>query len=347
MKYGRLVFSREFVSPTVCNVGDIAQTMAIDEIYKAMGIDKNSIINIPMEDLATYQGEKVLLPLDGYFRYSREYPCFPTSDDIIPVFLGVYTTSKAYLCHKEYWKKYGPIGCRDEASMQAMRKEGLDAYLTGCMTVLYPRREEKTNRHRVFLVDAYAKVEKYMPENLLAKAERITHDIPVDTSKSREEIIDDCENKARKLYALYRDEAALVITSRLHCAVPCIAMGIPTIVVKDSFDERFGWLEKLIHLYTVDEFDQIDWNPQPIDLENHKKRVMLLAISMIKRQPDREMLEDLHQFYMNRNRKKLSTSLFVGGYMLLAQYCPGLASFIREKVLYRFTIAARSGNQQK
>lgn len=347
MKYGRLVFSREFVSPTVCNAGDIAQTFAVDEIYRYMGIAQDQVVNIPMEDLATYRGEKVVLPLDGYFRFSREYPSFPTSEDIIPVFLGIYTTSRAYLKHRHYWTKFAPIGCRDEATMRAMRKHGYDAYLTGCVTVAYPRREEGRERHRIFLVDAYSKIEEYMPAEMRARAEHITHDLPVQAGMSRAEIIADCERQARELLNLYRDEAALVITSRLHCAVPCIAMGVPTLVVKDAYDERFGWLDKLVHLYSIDEFDKIDWYPKPVEMEAHKQKVMALAASMIRREADRDALQEVHSFYMNRERKDISASLMVRGYMWLAQYWPEFASFIREKVLYRFTIAARSGRQKK
>src|SRR5690606_24210023 len=34
---------------------------------------------------------------------------------------------------------------------------------------------------------------------------------------------------AKELLKYYRDEAGLVITSRIHCAMPCAAMGIPVV----------------------------------------------------------------------------------------------------------------------
>lgn len=339
MKYGRILFSREFVSPTACNIGDIAQTFAIDIIYQKMGIPQEDIVNIPLEQLGTYKGEKVLLPIDGYFRYSRENPAFPTSDDIIPVFLGVYSTSGQYLKEKAFWKKFEPIGCRDEASFHAMKKRGYDAYLTGCMTMLYPRREKMPEVPKVFVVDAYPTIEKYIPESLRPYLEYVTHDLPVKPEDDPKQVALACEKIAGDYYRRYYHEATLVITSRLHCASPCIAMGIPTIVVKDGYDERFGWLDKLIHLYTEDEFDQIDWNPEPVELEAHKANLFAFASSMIRQDPDKEAVQEIHNFYMNRDRKKLSASIFTLGYMWLAQYAPGLASFIREKILFRFTIA--------
>ena len=172
MKYGRLVFSREFVSSsTVCNVGDFVQTLAIDLLYKEMGIAKEDTVDIPFQSLASYKGEKVLLPLNGYFYYNREYPSFPLSEDITPVFLGLYTTSKEYLKHSSFWKNAGVIGCRDEATYEAVKKNGYDAYLTGCMTVLFPKREKAPENGKVFIVDAHPSIDAYIPEEIKKNAE--------------------------------------------------------------------------------------------------------------------------------------------------------------------------------
>lgn len=345
MKYGRLVFTREFVSPILCNAGDVVQSLAIDGLYEKMNIAQEDIIDIPMEQLSSYRGEKVVLPLNGYFLYSREYPSFPVSEDIIPVFLGIFSTSPAYLKHRKFWKKYEPIGCRDEATYQAMSKKGYKAFLLGCMTITLPKRTKEPDKPKVFLVDAHPSIMEYIPEKLKSHIEYVTHDIPVNKDMPHDDLAKYMLETSAHLYERYRDEATLVITSRLHCAAPCIAMGIPTIVVKDGFDERFGWLDKLVHLYTPDEFANIDWNPKPIDLEEHKKQLERAAISLINRTPDWEALNAVHEFYMSRKKKKLSAPILVKGYMIMAQYSPKLAAFIREKVLYRFTIAGKSQKQ--
>ncbi len=343
MKYGRLVFSREFVSSsTVCNVGDFVQTLAIDLIYEEMGIKKEDTVDIPFQDLSSYKGEKVILPLNGYFYYNREYPSFPTSADIIPVFLGLYTTSSKYLQNTSFWKKAGVIGCRDEATYNAVKKHGYDAYLTGCMTVLFPKREKEPENAKVFIVDAHPSIDEYIPEEIKKNAEYISHEITVNDAQSVAELSKQCEAATRRVYERYRDEAALVVTSRLHCAGPCMAMGIPVILVRDSFDERYGWIDRYLHLYTPEEFGKINWNPKPVDIEDKKKEIKAMAMSLIKREADRELLENIHEFYMARDKKDLSASLMVRGYLWLSQYCPGLASFIRTKVLVRFTIAGKT-----
>lgn len=345
MKYGRLVFTRMLVSPTLCNVGDIIQSTAIDLIYKDMGISPKEIVDIGVEELGAYHGEKVILPINGYFLYSAEYPAFPTSPDIIPVFLGLYNTSRQYLRHKEFWKKNGPIGCRDEATRQAMRKRGYDAYLLGCMTITLPRRTREPEHPKVFLVDAHSSIFQYIPDHLKQNLVWVTHDIPVDQTVGEKQQRADMQNKTYQIYKRYAEEAGLVITSRLHCAAPCIAMGIPVIVVKDSYDDRFGWLDKFVHLYTPDEFDQIDWKPRVLNLEDHKRRLIELAETMIRQHVDREELSQIDAFYMQRKRKPLKAPLLVRGYKWLAQYNPALASFIRTKILFRFTITASNKKQ--
>ena len=346
MKFGRIVFSREYVSPTVCNLGDIAQTLAVEYIYHHMGVPESEIVDIPFEQIGTYRGEKVRLPINGYFRYSKEYPAFPTSPDIEPVFLALYCTSPLYLKRKQFWMDNEPIGCRDEATARAMRKHGYNAFLAGCMTVLFPRRQNVPSHPVTFLVDAHPGVEKHIPEALKKNVVRITHDVPVNPAANSLETALKCTRLAREIYDRYRDEAGLVITSRLHCAVPCMAMGIPTIVVKDGFDERFGWLDKHIHLFTPDEYENIDWAPEPPDIEDFKAVVMRWAEARIRGEADVEDQRRIDRFYMSRERKKLSTPLRIRGYMWLAQYAPRLASFIREKMLWRFTITAGSKREE-
>ena len=347
MKYGRLTFTAAINSTDLCNLGDIVQTFAVDLIYRKMKIDKKDIVNISVDELKTYQGEQVLLPIAGYFNYRRKAPAFPTSPDIIPIFLSVYTTSRLYLNKQEFWEKHAPIGCRDEKTMQLMRKKGYDAWLTGCMTMLYPKRDFVPKTPHVFIVDAEPGIFQYIPTELLKAAECITHEAKVDWSCGSEQIVQEMEGKAKRLLERYYNEATLIITSRLHCAAPCVAMGIPTVVVRKGFDERCGWLDKLIHLYTPNEFEQIDWDPSPITIEEHKERLLNMAVSMINREADRSKIKEIHDFYMDRERQKLYTPFMVRSYVWMTQYFPGLAGFIRNKILKPFTIIGKTDQNSR
>ena len=91
-------------------------------------------------------------------------------------------------------------------------------------------------------------------------------------------------HKAEKLIETYKKEAKLVITSFLHCALPCLAMGIPVIVFypKSAYKseqyisdrERFSSLKKIIKCYNFDEIDIVDWNPKIVKVEKIRKEII-------------------------------------------------------------------------
>ncbi|MGU9957180.1 MAG: polysaccharide pyruvyl transferase family protein [Arenicellales bacterium WSBS_2016_MAG_OTU3] len=58
---------------------------------------------------------------------------------------------------------------------------------------------------------------------------------------------------AQELLDRYKNEAELVITSRLHCALPCIAMGIPVLLFADPNSERMKLATEIIpiHPYNI------------------------------------------------------------------------------------------------
>lgn len=346
MKWGRITFANRAIERNFFNAGDTIQIFAIDIIYKEMQLNQNDIIDIPIDEIRTYHGEKVILPIAGYFQYESRNPVFPTSNDIIPIFLSIHCTSKQYLKHKSFWKKYEPIGCRDESTMLAMRKIGCDAYLLGCITSLFPKRNFIPDTPHVFLVDVHPKAIHYIPKSIMQSAEYMTQDIPIDKNMSKQKIANIIQQQTKNIYCRYFNEATLIVTSRLHVAVPCMAMGIPVIVVKDGFDKRFGWLEKFLPLYTPDEYNTINWNPQPVDMEEHKKYLLQNAILLLERKTCISNLDYLHHFLMDRSRKKLHTSFLVSGYQWLAQYSPQLASFIRYNLLKPFSISAKTDSKK-
>jgi hypothetical protein len=88
--------------------------------------------------------------------------------------------------------------------------------------------------------------------------------------------------RAQELLELYRLQARLIVTTLLHCALPAIAMGIPTVVFYPVNDEaahasdleRFSSLSDLMHVHRLDEIDKVDWNPEPIDVAERKLAIL-------------------------------------------------------------------------
>lgn len=276
MKYANIVFNKRGEELTI---GDDIQLLAIENLYNYMGIDYKDVVRIERTELQTYDGEMVVLPVT--FPFTAYYDdltitCF--SEKIIPVFLGLCIFSKT-LNQKDvdYLKKFAPIGCRDEYTLDTMKKYNIPAYLNACMTLTFPKvSKDRTNLKRVFCIDVQEKLVPYIPKEILENCEFSSH------SYLTSEIKEAPEQYAKKVYEMYKDEAKLIITSRLHAASPCAAAGIPVVFAKDIFSYRFSGVDRFLKIYTEDEFSDIDWSPLPLDYEDKKKMLLDLAAERVK-----------------------------------------------------------------
>lgn len=245
------------------NIGDTIQILAIENLYTYMGIDSNDLIRIKITELNTYNGEHVILPINypffGYYDLSKK---------IIPVYLGISLMSPT-AANGLKLRQFEPIGCRDIHTFNELISADIDAYYAGCLTLAFPRNTSKTTNKKVFIIDVPSAVVNKIPKRIMQTAEfgtQIFYD-------------NDCmeEHGVREIYQRYFDEASLVITSRIHCAMPCIAAGIPVVFICDALSFRYTVLQNLIPIYTEDDVENIDWNPQPLDLENQKKDMLEYA----------------------------------------------------------------------
>lgn len=330
LKYGLIAYNN--AKTNGWNYGDTIQTLAINEVYKRIGIPEDMIEKVEYEDISTYRAKgnyKVKLPMQGCFEYKRGLDAFPLSGDIVPVYIGFSRISGSHI-YKENFASYAPIGCRDEATYKKIKKKGYEAFLSGCYTICFPRREKDITEGKIFMVDAPKGIEEYLPEEYKERLEYVTHE--TDSNEMLEE-------KAEQMLQRYRDEAQLVITSRLHCASPCMAMGIPVILARDYFDSRYEWIDKYLPLYTRDKFGSINWKPESVDLEEMKdKLVRLFECSMNRSEDLKQAVADVNDVYMSRDRAKIVIPFKTKMYWKMLALNPKLAYFIRKKLLRRFTV---------
>lgn len=315
MKYGIVTYNKRPMrkgSMNALNLGDPIQTYAMRCIYHHMKVPQDELIEISRYHAAEYDGEYVVLPFNCFNmignQAGHQYSTLPLSHKIIPVFISFHLHSRyiddAILANL---RSYQPIGCRDEETMTNLRKHGIVAYLSGCATALLPRRKTVPSAGKVFLVDVPESLSEYIPDKLKENAEYISHQPPFERM-SEESYLTDTEYE--KFYSCginilerYRNEAALVVTSRLHAASPCMAMGIPVILAGNNFDGRFSWIDKYLHLYTPDEFHKIDWNPMPVEYEEEKGQLLEMFAGRIKQAYESNKdIYDASSFYENRNR---------------------------------------------
>lgn len=301
MLFGNYIYNGKNIN----NLGDHVQILTIEYIYQKMGVSPAEIVYIDKDHLAVYDGEPVVLPVSmPLIDYVEDGIAGMFSDKIRPVFLGLTMAKDTlYPAEVDYLKRFLPIGCRDERTHQTMLRYGIDAYLGGCITTVLPlRTPDAQKQKRVFFVDLPKEVLSSIPKELSDKATIDTHIFYGDLPNAKE--------KARARYELYRDEAALVVTSLLHGAVPCMAMGIPVVLVRNTVSYRFGWLESLLPIYTPEEYDSINWSPMPTSYEEHKALVFSMVQHRLKLQDDPAELQAVHSFYMNRKRKEYVVDAF-------------------------------------
>lgn len=259
-------------------IGDDMQLLAIENLYKYMGIDYDNVIRIEFDDLATYDGDYVILPISfPLISYCNGTYVTMFSKKIVPVFLGAcILTPKLQKEEVEYLKKFGPIGCRDQYTFNNMIQLGIPAYLNGCMTLTFPKVRKKTLHQKVvYCIDLPKELIPYIPEDIQKDCRFISHTFYLS------ELDNTAEEQARKMYKEYVDNAKMVITTRMHAALPCIAAGIPVILMKDKFSYRFAGIDKIAKVYTREEYDYIDWNPEPLEYEEHKTLMLKVASNRV------------------------------------------------------------------
>lgn len=317
MKYGRYIMhslhneSFNNLSNAVANLGDSVQALAIDSIYSQIGIKKEDVRYVERDFPERYNSEPVDIVFYSEFAKQNLSKRIDFSDKIniksivSAVFYDeVETLEQEKKGFTEFLKTLGPIGARDDESKEILKKSGFETYLTGCFTVCFPKRTEEPKTKKVFFVDTPKELEQHIPSELREYGEYLSHAVqmkkyPVDFEENER-----LEKETGELLRRYREEATLVVTGRLHVAVPCLAMGIPVILSVNNLDFRFGWVEKLIRPYQLGEYESINWNPEPIYMEDLKKVMLTYFKKALAGEDFRAELQWLDNYYSNREKVK-------------------------------------------
>jgi hypothetical protein len=218
------------------NIGDEIQTQAVRQHLDEIDgyVDRDHLDEVG--------GDPFALVMQGW--YAKRFETFPPASAVRPVWVGFHLSYHAVDMLKQpgvrdYLAASGPIGCRDEYTASVLADHGIDAFVSGCMTTTFPLRTGPPAEGKVYLVDT---VGIPIPEHLRHGAVRMTHQGAHWWSQDAKRML------ARDVLAEYRDHARLVVTTRLHCALPCVAMGIPVVFVGDPTDERLTPIRDLAEI---------------------------------------------------------------------------------------------------
>lgn len=229
-------------APTA-NIGDDIQTLAGINFLKKKGITEYELVN--REKLNKYDGDEINLIMNGWFMLKPWK--FPPTDKIKPIWLSFHIATPQIISKNiDYLKNQPPIGCRDQATVDLLQKNGIDAYFTGCLTLFFDKHTQKGNKK--YLVDVNTNV-RYIPNikidlKLFDDFEVVKHEI----MKKRDTDIDNRLIVANEFLDNYKN-ASLVVTTRLHCALPCRSLGTDCIFIHKNIetDPRFKGLEGVLN----------------------------------------------------------------------------------------------------
>lgn len=190
------------------NVGDDIQTLAAMHL---LGTDDVDFID--REKLHLYDGPPVTLIMNGWF--IGDLKNFPPAPQITPKIIGFHSHCEELVRDNvEYFKKWEPIGCRDEWTVGLFKKYGVKCWLSYCLTMGFDKytgpRTENTYEIDVNRVDTSDHTTAVVKEDW-------------DNTERRLSV-------ARRILDRYR-KAKHVKTGRLHCFLPCLAMGTPVDLV--------------------------------------------------------------------------------------------------------------------
>lgn len=131
----------------------------------------------------------------------------------------------------------GTVGCRDHVTATFLEQHDIAVHLSRCATLSFPRYEGP--REQIVCVD--------MPSAIVDRVRRrygprfgdvitLTHNLPRPSpAEMTERLIRSQFERAHQFLSLYR-AASLVVTNRIHVALPCLAFGTPVIVLSGKSD---------------------------------------------------------------------------------------------------------------
>lgn len=268
------------------NAGDYIQSLAAAQFLPR--VDKC----VNRERLNEYQGPLLKLIMNGWFMHRSSN--WPPSDQIDPLLISFHLNSQAkdgMLDQKgvNWFKKHAPVGCRDEHTQKLLAEHGIETYYSGCLTTaLENKYGYRTND--IYFADVLFRVpgwstsartpreflkaiisgnvvnvkqrsrliNELFEKDLVDQARLLSHYHPArHNEKERFAVAEDLLKK----YAT----AKLVVTSRLHCALPCLAFGTPVVFVhygfKNEYDTcRLNGITDLFNAIYIDDKEQVSAN---------------------------------------------------------------------------------------
>ena len=248
LNYGLYVYDYHYEGKIdFFNIGDYIQSLAalqyLPKKCKPYLVDRDSI--------QFYNGTKIKLIMNGWHNLNggNKY----VSNKIKPFYISYHLT-KSKDMPEEFIKNmnnFSPIGCRDIQTRNNLIKYGIKAYFSSCLTTTLDidyRLDKSERTNEIIFIDYkfgdYPEADKYLFSLEAYNFNKITYISHMfDINLTHIERLK-FASKLLKRYA----KAKLIITTRIHGALPCLALNTPVILINKKFDyDRYIGLYELLN----------------------------------------------------------------------------------------------------
>jgi len=267
-KYGLLITHTD-------NIGDEIQSLAVRRLLPKLDryIDRDKINYV-----FAPSSERILSILNGWWCHNPEN--WPPSPAIVPLLLSFHLSpfrspslglipTEVFLSEPaiKYLKHYGPVGARDLGTLEVLQKAGIESYFSGCITLTLERPDVQKENDLIVLNDVPESVAKLVSDRTHKRIVQTTH------AGYGNKSLDERFAQAYRLLEIYA-KASCVVTTRLHCALPCAAMNTSVLLLDTATDrDRFAGLTEFVHHLTIEQFtsdfSRYSIEDPPLNLRKH------------------------------------------------------------------------------
>jgi len=236
------------------NLGDNIQATSLYRLLELYDIAPSELYDRDT-GLSDIKGSPSIF-LSGWFKHGENG--WPPAPDLDSSFISFHIRphqSSALLSEEaiEYYKNHEPVYCRESYTADLLASKGVQTKVSHCFTLSFSQRLSNPRNPQVFVVSRDREILEYLPDWASDHQFRTHYSDTSDYFSNEKEGVN--------LISEYKKSAGLVITTLLHCALPCIAMGIPTIVCwpknnaagHESDKERFASLTDIVPVYDLEQ----------------------------------------------------------------------------------------------
>lgn len=240
------------------NIGDDIQSFAAANLLPSVDyfLDRET-----MDTFKTEDGEPVAVVMSAWYMWSKWN--WPPSKYIVPLYVGMHWADHQVAQQDgspiktefltgiggEYLNAYGPIGCRDLFTYNTFKDIGIDSYFSGCITLTLPKMPiKKPEQEYICIVDIGKDLIDHARELLKGTGIAVKVVKHYKDYRNSDATWEERKKAVTDLLTVYQN-AKCVITRRLHCALPCLAMDVPVLLINSRkpaatsrFEPYFDWI---------------------------------------------------------------------------------------------------------